>query len=108
KGVYTRSLRFPEPKKSVRFVIENRDKKLALHELFSVNINPTDYHIVRETVSQGDETFVQLKSGDPHDKVDLAFLAEGYTAEDKEKFKADVKKMSDAIFAYDPYSRNKD
>ncbi|HVT82387.1 MAG TPA: M64 family metallopeptidase, partial [Phycisphaerae bacterium] len=109
KGVYNRSLRFPEPKAPVKFVIENRDKKLALHELFSVNIDPKDLHIVRESITVGgDETFEIVKSGDPHDKVDLAFLAEGYTAEDKEKFKADVKKMSDAIFTYDPYSKNKD
>ncbi len=108
KGVYTRSLRFPEPKNAVRFVIENRDKKLQLHELFSVEIRPGDYHIVRETVNMGDETFVQQKMGDPHDKVDLAFLSEGYTAEDKDKFKNDVKKMSDAIFSYEPYKSNKD
>lgn len=108
KGVYTRSLRIPMPKQPVKFVIQNRDKKLQLKELFSIEIDPNDYHIVRQKVNQGDITFEHLKTGDPHDKVDLAFLSEGYTAEDQEKFKNDVKKMTDSLFSYDPYKNNKD
>jgi hypothetical protein len=108
KGVYARSLRMPMPKQPVKFVIENRDKKLQLKELFSVEIDPTDFHIVRQTVNQGDITFEHQKTGNPHDKVDLAFLSEGYAAEDQEKFKNDVKKMTDALFSYEPFKNNKD
>ncbi|HEY4329048.1 MAG TPA: M64 family metallopeptidase, partial [Phycisphaerae bacterium] len=108
QGVYPKSLRIPEPKKPVRFVIENRDKKLHLKELYSLTIRPDDYHIIRENVNQGDVTFVQQKTGDPHDKVDLAFLAEGYLAADQDKFKNDVAKMTTALFSYEPYKSNKD
>jgi hypothetical protein len=46
--------------------------------------------------------------GDPHDKVDFVFLAEGYTAADRDKFKADVDRMTAALFAVEPYKSLKD
>ena len=36
--------------------------------------------------------------------LDLAFIAEGYTAEEMGKFRDDVKKMADVLFAEAPYS----
>jgi hypothetical protein len=108
KRVFPRCVRIPEPKKPVEVVIKARDKKLELQPVWKLDVDPTDYHIVRETTNRGDWTFEHVKSGDPHDKVDLAFLAEGYTAEDKEKFRADVAKFSDALFTYEPYKSNRD
>ena len=108
KRVFPRSIRFPEPKNKVHVVIERRDKKLVLQPLFKLDVDPSDYHIVRESVDRGDWTFQQQKMGDPHDKVDLAFLAEGYTAAEKDKFKADVEKFSNALFSFEPYKENRD
>ncbi len=51
----------------------------------------------------GDEVFDVIKGGDPHRKVDLVFLAEGYTAQDREKFKADVRRVSGWLFDVEPY-----
>ena len=107
KRVFERSVRIPYPKRPVLVVIEGRDKKNILHPIFSTTIDPADYHIFRETTAAGDFIGDVLKSGDPHDKVDFVFLAEGYTAEDKDKFKADVDKFTAFLFTVEPYKSAK-
>ncbi len=103
KRTFERSVRFPYPKRPVLVVIEARDKKNILHPMFDVTIDPADYHINRETTAAGDFVYEALTSGDPHDKVDFVFLAEGYTAADKDKFKADVDRMTAFLFTVEPY-----
>ena len=108
KRAFTRSLRFPFPKGPVLLVIEKRDKTNLLRPLFVQRIDPSDSHIVREPASLGDEVFDVIKGGDPHRKVDLVFLAEGYTAQDREKFKADVWRVSGWLFEVEPYKGAKE
>lgn len=49
-----------------------------------------------------------LHHGDPATHVDLLFLSEGYTSGEKEKFLADARRMSDCIFAVEPYTTEKE
>ncbi len=107
KRVFERSLRVPCPKRPVLFVVEARDKQHLLHPVFSTSIDPSDYHIIRETTAAGDWVYEALKNGDPHDHVDLALLAEGYTAQDRDKFKADVDRFSAYLFTVEPYKSAK-
>jgi hypothetical protein len=107
KRVFERSVRIPYPKRPVLVVIEARDKKNILHPVFTTTIDPADYHIIRETTAAGDFVTEALKSGDPHDMVDFVFLAEGYTAEDKDKFKSDVDKFTAFLFTVEPYKSAK-
>jgi hypothetical protein len=106
--VFERSVRFPLPKRPVLFVIEQRDKRSLLHPVFSQIIDPSDYHVIRERAGQADWVYEARITGDPHDKVDLVFLAEGYMAADRDKFKADVDRMTNALFAIEPYGSLKD
>ncbi len=101
-------LRFPCPKKPVLAVVERRDKFNVPVPLYSTTVDPHDYHIIRENVNLGDTVFEIQKTGDPHDKVDFVFLAEGYTAEDKDKFKKDAERMTAFLFSMEPYKPNKD
>jgi len=103
KRVFQRSVRIPFPKRSVLFVVEMRDKKHLLHPLFSETIDPSDYHIIKETAAAGDFIYEAQKNGDPHQKVDLVFIAEGYPAEDKDKFKSDVDRFAGFLFTIEPY-----
>ena len=106
--VFERSVRFPLPKRPVLFVIEQRDKRSLLHPVFSQIVDPADYHILRERTASDDTVIEARIAGDPHDKVDLVFLAEGYAAQDRDKFKADVDRMSTALFALEPYKSRAD
>jgi hypothetical protein len=101
--VFERSIRFPLPKRPVLFVVEQRDKRSLLHPVFNQLIDPADYHIIRERPASTDWVYEARIAGDSHDKVDLVFLAEGYVAEDRDKFKADVDRMTAALFAVEPY-----
>jgi hypothetical protein len=103
KRVFERSIRVPHPKRPFLFVIEARDKWHLPRPLFSQVIDPSDYHLIREETAAGDFIYEARKSGDPHEKVDMVFIAEGYTAEDREKFKADVDRFSAYLFTVEPY-----
>lgn len=108
KRVFERSLRIPLPKRPVLFVIEQRDKRHLLHPIFDRTIDPADYHIIREATAAGDDVFEVQVTGDPHDKVDFVFLAEGYTAAEKDKFKSDLERMTAFLFSVEPYKGAKD
>jgi len=103
KRVFQRSVRLPFPKRPVLFVVERRDKGHLLHPLFDQVIDPTDYHIIRETASAGDTVYEVQLTGDPQSKVDFVFLAEGYTAAEQAKFKSDLDRMTAFLFSVEPY-----
>ncbi|MBQ1929414.1 MAG: peptidase M64, partial [Bacteroidales bacterium] len=49
-----------------------------------------------------------MHNGDCKDKVDLLFIAEGYTKEQMDKFRADAQRMTDYMFSMHPYSKHKE
>ncbi len=49
-----------------------------------------------------------LKSGDPAEKIDVAIVAEGYTAAEIEDFYNDAQIAMDAILAHEPFGSYKD
>jgi hypothetical protein len=104
KRVLETTVRCPMPKKPIRFVVEARTPRYVYETIFETTIDPDDYHIRRETISMRDETFEVQGSGDPANCVDIAFLAEGYTVEELPKFKSDVARFADFMFAQKPYS----
>jgi hypothetical protein len=108
KRVFQRSLRVPEPKRTFLFVVEARDRSHLLHPLFTLTVDPADYHIIREQTAAGGIVYEARKMGDPHEKVDLTFIAEGYTAADLDKFKADVDRLSAYLFTVEPYKSRRE
>jgi hypothetical protein len=108
KRAFETVLRFPCPKKPVKVVVARRDKFNQPQPLYTTTVDPKDYHIIRENVNMGDTVFEIQKTGDPHDRVDFVFLAEGYTAEDKDKFKKDAGRMTAFLFSMEPYKTNQD
>jgi hypothetical protein len=103
KRVFNRSVRVPYPRRPVLFVIEARDRNNILHPLFTETVDPSDYHIIKETTAGGAYIYEALKNGPPRRSVDVVFVAEGYTAEDKDKFTADVDRFMGWMFEIEPY-----
>ena len=93
----------PFPKETIRFVIEKRSYQTNQFELlFERYINPSDYFISRESIHSC--KFTKIKgSGGPQDHVDVAFIAEGYTTLEMDKFRADAKRLSDYFLSLEPY-----
>ncbi len=93
KKVFHESVRFPFPKQTVLLVIEARTKKGDFAALHRVYINPRSHRIIREVPRQDVRTGDLLISGEPDKCIDIVFVAEGYTAEQQDKFIADARKL---------------
>jgi hypothetical protein len=98
----------PFPKNKIRLIFSQRKRDGSFAQLYETNIDPNDYFIRKEnTVNVKSEEI--YKGGDPVKSVDIAFIAEGYKADEMKKFHNDVKRMADAMFSEEPYKdyRNK-
>ena len=98
----------PYPKKHIRFTLEVRDRNNSLRSIFSQNIDPSSISILKDKLSQDVKVFEIQKTGDPHKRVDIAFIGEGYTSEEEGKFKADLDRLKGAFFNQEPYKTYKD
>ncbi|MGA3014493.1 MAG: M64 family metallopeptidase [Bacteroidales bacterium] len=98
----------PFPRQSIQFQVEKRRYEDGKFEkLFQMYINPNSYFISRKKVRQ--IPFVKFyDSGDPENKVDIAFIAEGYTQDQMDKFLKDAKRISDYFLSQAPYNEYKD
>lgn len=95
----------PYPQRPVLFVIEKSDKQNIMHPVFEEEIDPGAIRIIKEAVNKSDRVYEAIKNGDPHKKVDLAFIAEGYTADNFNKFKKDLDRWTAVMFSVEPYER---
>jgi hypothetical protein len=102
------SVLIPCPKKPVRFVLESRDRRNVLHPLFETVIDPAASTVLRKPLDTGVKVYELHKSGDAHRKMDLALIAEGYTAEDEAKLRADFDRFVRVFFAQEPFASLKD
>ena len=106
KGIrrtYHESALIPLPKAKVKFVLESRDRNNVLHRVFEQVVDPASIEVLRKPLSSGVKVFTLLKSGDPHIKADLAFIAEGYTLAEEAKLRADLDRFVKVLFGREPY-----
>lgn len=97
----------PFPKNKIRFVLSIRERDGKFSKLYETKIDPADYFIRKEKPLNVSTTKI-CDGGEPKTSVDLAFIAEGYRADEMGKFRDDVKMMADALFAEPPFSDYKD
>jgi len=105
---WTNSVSIPYPKNTVIFELSARDKKdMQFHSLLKMDIDPASIFIDRGKLKDNKVTQIQNK-GDIAGKVDLVFLAEGYTASEQDKFVADAKRFSESLFNTPPFGDHRD
>ena len=107
KRTYHESALIPYPKKKIRFVIENRDRQNRLCPIFEKMIDPGSIEINTDALTAGVKVFNLLKNGDPHHKVDLAFIAEGYTEAEEKKLEKHLHIAAEFFFNREPYKSSK-
>ncbi len=109
KKTYHETALIPFPKNKIRFSIEKRDKKNNLAEIFSAEINPNDQYIIKESVVDSSIKIIKHeKNGNPHTKIDIAVLGDGYTKSETEKFQKDFERLVKTLFEIEPYKSNQD
>jgi len=108
KKSYHESVLIPYPKKNIKFSFESRNREKKLSEIFFQVIDPNNVMVIRDKVLDNDVIIVNaVNNGDPHKKVDIVILGEGYAKNDVEKFNSDLKKFTDVHFSHEPYKSNK-
>lgn len=98
----------PMPRRTVLFRLERTNYDKSGHSTIAeFYINPKSKFIRRESTKPLKYTVVQ-DGNDVNSKIDIAFLAEGYTADQMDKFRADVSRFWNYMSGVEPYSSNKD
>lgn len=101
---WTNSIAIPYPKKEVTLNIQARSKKdLQFESLLKVDVDPSSIFIDKSKLHSNSMVPI-LINGDVSDKIDLVFLGEGYSAEEQEKFIADVNRFTEAFFKSAPFN----
>jgi len=100
---FTNCIWTPFPKKTCELVISHRNWNTGVfEETFHYTIDPSKKSISYEKENSWEVVKVQ-DSGEVGNKVDLLFIAEGYTEKEMPKFIADVNRMTEAMFLLEPY-----
>lgn len=104
---YPQVVTMPYPKSAIDIEFFERSKANGEWvSMLKTAINPSSIFISKEVK----ESFPRVKivdNGESSKKVDLVFVAEGYTASQMEKFKSDVRFMADYMFEREPYKSRK-
>jgi len=107
-GTFHESVRFPDFGRVVRLRISRRDDANRFAALWSTEIDPEGLHVERRAPPRRGEVLSIRRSGPASHKVDLLFVADGYTAGEREAFEADVRRLSDRLLSISPFSDRAD
>ncbi len=101
------SQRFPEPRMPVQVVLKKRAPDGTFRELHSTTVDPASRFVDRSAVAPAGDVFTVHEGAHPSRAVDLLLVGEGYTAEQGDKFRADVQRLVDEFFRWEPYRSRK-
>ncbi|MBT8378648.1 MAG: IgA Peptidase M64 [Ignavibacteria bacterium] len=94
----------PYPKNKIIFSFEKRDNLQELFEIYRMEIDPDDVMIIRDEIKDRQvKVYDSEMNGDPHTRVDIAVIGEGYTLDEKDKFEKDLRYFTKVFFSQAPY-----
>lgn len=97
------AVRIPKPKSQFRIELLIRQSDHSWKKVWEHSLRPSNQDIRRESNNFGDLVFEMQITGDPAERVDLVFLAEGYPKSEQDKFRADAERMMQFMFETEPY-----
>ncbi len=100
------SIVFPYPKNNVIIKWYARNKDGKFKKTMELLVDPTNYFI-NPILSKEYPIYTAHQSGDPHEKVDIVILPDGYDKDEMELFKSDCDKFAQELFKYHPYTKYK-
>ena len=93
----------PLPKDTVDVTVELYDNRRNIMTTLTHTINPKDI-LIRHIGEDNVTPYVTLrKADDPSRCVNIAYVAEGYTAEEMDDFLADAEKATAALLRHEPF-----
>ena len=103
KRTYHETVLIPYPKNKIKFALEVRNRENRLLPFFSQEIDPASVEIKKDPLTQDVKVYQMRKNGHPHNKVDVAIIAEGYTRQEEEKLAKDFQRFIDVFFSHEPH-----
>ena len=97
----------PMPKNKAEIEITLLDNEGRLQTTMHHVVNPNDKLIRQRNNAPTSRHEYLLKSGPSEECIDVAIVAEGYTADEMDLFLKDARTACDEIFRYEPFSKHK-
>jgi hypothetical protein len=97
------SLRFPWPTRPVRVLLQKRQADNSFAPIWSTTIDPGSRFVNAAPSPAAGRVWSLLEGGPAERKVDVLVISEGYTTTELPKFRADAKRLIDALFAQEPF-----
>ncbi len=107
-GVFHESLRFPWPKQQVKVVIYKRNEQQNFDPIWSYTLDPEHGKVNKSELNNPYDVYDVVENGDPHNKVDIVVLSEGYTKEEMDEFRKDADKFAEALLSTEPFASRKE
>ena len=96
----------PFPKNKIIFALDKRQDSGEMKEVFRTEIDPNSAS--EFSIDPSVQVISSLDNGDPAVKADIAIIGEGYSAEEEEKFKADLQRFTEIFFRAEPCKSHKE
>jgi len=106
RRAYSHVLRFPWPKATVMVEIHDRNSQGIMEKGWSATFDPTSIYTDPGNTFQFESVDLEIHGGS-EEKVDILFLAEGYTLEEMGKFLEDARRSAGYIFSEEPFKSNR-
>lgn len=105
---FENSFLLPYPNQPAVVTIRLKDAYRKPCAVLEHEVNPRDILIHQRGATRVTPHRYLLQSGSASECIDVAILAEGYTADEMDLFYKDAQDACDAIFAHEPFKRLKD
>ena len=106
KRAFEASYNIPFPKRPIDIRVTLTDNHNKICAMLTHHVDPTDI-LIRPIGDNGIPYKYIQKNGDVSECVDIAIVAEGYTATERDKFYRDSQRAADAIFSHEPFKSMK-
>ncbi|MEN8156087.1 MAG: M64 family metallopeptidase [Bacteroidota bacterium] len=103
---FSHVIRFPWPEGEVVVEVYDRDDLGIFRSSWRGRFDPASI-FADPTIAKPFETVDLEINGPPESKVDILFLAEGYTRQEMDKFIADARRSAGYIFSSEPFKSNR-
>jgi hypothetical protein len=107
RRAFSHVVRFPWPKEKVILEVYDRDEKGGFSLAWTGTMDPSTIFADPGNPLVFETADIEI-NGPPDEKVDLLFLAEGYTEPEMDKFLADAERSADYIFSEEPFRSNRE
>lgn len=102
--IYHESVLVPFPRRPVRISLRNRNTGDEDRVLLEFAVDPAAIEIAGDAPAPGVTIVEGHVSGAPHNRLDIAFVGEGYTREETGVFGSDVERFTELLLSQEPYA----